>query len=291
MDARAEGLERRILEGVLDHSRALLMTKSNFKGRDAAMSRKRVPGARSSLGPNEDLNSTSQQMKSRAAINAAVNNGRASLVPQNAASAGRRILSLSQITNNVSAGGIKRSQSVRTQGGTGLRKSSWAPGKNGTGKGYGDLDTNKENVDLVRESDEEARDDPPTFDEPEPETPTLGEDENVVIVDAADDEAHSTPTHSEDEDEESEESEDDATEIPAEMEESDGEVDETEEEVATTRRSSLGTTVITPTDVEGGYDSDDQDDQSEWVEGAPGTESVAGTDSIAGDGEVLVSST
>lgn len=291
MDARAEGLERRILEGVLDHSRALLMTKSNFKGRDAAMSRKRVPGARSSLGPNEDLNSTSQQMKSRAAINAAVNNGRASLVPQNAASAGRRILSLSQITNNVSAGGIKRSQSVRTQGGTGLRKSSWAPGKNGTGKGYGDLDTNKENVDLVRESDEEARDDPPTFDEPEPETPTLGEDENVVIVDAADDEAHSTPTHSEDEDEDSEESEDDATEIPAEMEESDGEVDETEEEVATTRRSSLGTTVITPTDVEGGYDSDDQDDQSEWVEGAPGTESVAGTDSIAGDGEVLVSST
>ncbi|RYP57485.1 hypothetical protein DL769_009447 [Monosporascus sp. CRB-8-3] len=49
MDARAEGLERRILEGVLDHSRALLMTKSGAKGAREAMSRKRVPGARSSL--------------------------------------------------------------------------------------------------------------------------------------------------------------------------------------------------------------------------------------------------
>jgi len=52
MEARAESLERRILEGVMDHSRVLLMAKSNRaaalnNGRDS-MSRKRVSSAHKS---------------------------------------------------------------------------------------------------------------------------------------------------------------------------------------------------------------------------------------------------
>ncbi|KAI0142595.1 hypothetical protein F4776DRAFT_612792 [Hypoxylon sp. NC0597] len=269
MDARAEGLERRILEGVLDHSRALLMTKSTFKGREA-MSRKRVPGARSSLGPTDDLNSTPKQSKSRAGVNMAVNSGRASLVPPNPASAGRRILSLSQITNNVPTGGIKRSQSVRTPTGTGLRKNSWAPGRNGARKGYGDLDMDKENIDLVRESDEEAREDSPAP-ESQPETPTPVEDETVRIGTPVDRE---TPTGEKPADEEDEE---DATEMPPESEGDEGDdAEETEEagsEAGTMRRSSLGTTVMTATETESGYTSEDQD-QSDWTESAVGAESV-----------------
>lgn len=276
MNARAEGLERRILEGVLDHSRALLMTKSgvNNKGREA-MSRKRVPGARSSLGPNNDLDGTPKSTKSRAAVNMAVNSGRASLVPPNGAGNGRRILSLSQINNNVPSGGLKRSQSVRTQAGGALRKSSWAPGRSVAGKGYGDLDTNKENVDLVRESDEEARDDAPTP-EPKLETPEPVEDETVTAEDVDDDTSGAeTPA---------DEGEEEATEIPETEEEEAG------SEAGTMRRSSLGTTIITGAETEAGYAS------SEWTESAVGpesviSESIADTDSMDGEGEVLVSTT
>ncbi|KAG4216953.1 hypothetical protein PC116_g34566, partial [Phytophthora cactorum] len=162
----------------------------------------------------------------------AVNGGRASLVPQNSSSNGRRIQSLSQITNNVPTGGIKRSQSVRTPAGAALRKSSWAPGKNGSGKGYGDVGVDKENVDLVRESDEEAREDSP-LSEPEPETPAPLEDETVVI--AADEDIPAD----DDEDE-------DATEMPIEVDE--GNADEVNE-----TGSEAGTTVITSAEAEGGY--------------------------------------
>ncbi|KAI1381101.1 hypothetical protein F4677DRAFT_116961 [Hypoxylon crocopeplum] len=292
MDARAEGLERRILEGVLDHSRALLMTKSTFKGREA-MSRKRVPGARSSLGPTDDLNSIPKPTKPRTAVNMAVNSGRASLVPPAPGSAGRRILSLSQITNNTPMGGLKRSQSVRAAAGAGLRKSSWAPGRNGTRKGYGDLEMDKENVDLVRESDEEGRDDSPTP-ESEPGTPSPVEDETVVIADPLHDETPGPATPLEEDE--------DATEMPVETGE--GEVEEgSDSEAGTMRRSSLGTTVVTAAETEAGYySSEDQEGQSEWTESAVGTEStfgsesvisesIADTDSIAGEGEVVVYST
>ncbi|KAI1634602.1 hypothetical protein F4809DRAFT_507664 [Biscogniauxia mediterranea] len=159
MDVRAEGLERRILEGVLDHSRALLMTKSGAKGRDA-MSRKRVSAVRSSLGPIDAPNG-SVKPKSRNAVNMAVAGNRASLLPPNAAANGtnRRILSLSQINNNVHTAGLKRSQSVRTAATNpnagAPRKSSWAPSERpGSRKGYGELD--KENVGVVPESEEEG---------------------------------------------------------------------------------------------------------------------------------------
>ncbi|KAI3341602.1 hypothetical protein F4824DRAFT_449431 [Ustulina deusta] len=273
MDVRAQGLERRILEGVLDHSRALLMTKSSAKGHEA-MSRKRV--ARSSLGGSElSKAGAKQSSKSRAAVNMAVNSNRASLIPPNPAGASRRILSLSQINNNVPTGGLARSQSVRSPAGSGLRKRSWGPDRAGAGKGYGDLD--KENVDSVRETDEEGRDETPT---------PVGEE-------------HET-----------------RTDITGDREDGEEELDEEgSSESGTLRRTSLGTTVITNAETDGGYSDDqshdsdhdqysDHDAMSGWtdsaVSGSTGSgvsvgdddsESNADTDSLAGDGEVLVSAT
>ncbi|KAL7624773.1 hypothetical protein AAE478_006345 [Parahypoxylon ruwenzoriense] len=268
MDARAQGLERRILEGVLDHSRALLMTKTSFKGREA-MSRKRVPGARSSLGHPEDPNSVSKQSaKPLSGANMAVNGNRVSLVPLSSTGAGRRILSLSQMMNSVPTGGIKRSQSARTPAGSGLRKNSWAPGRNGAGKGYGDLD--KENVDLMRESEEEARDDS-TTPEPDPETPTSIEDE-IVMSDGLDDEGDGT------------------------SEAEGGDAREAGSEAETMRRSSLGTTLMTGTVTEGGhggYENETQDGRDALGTGSADgrdiiiSESMADMDSI-GEGEAVV---
>ncbi|KAF9869334.1 Chromosome segregation atpase [Colletotrichum karsti] len=142
METRAEGLERRILEGVMDHSRVLLMSKAT-KGRDA-MSRKRVQAQK----PSQE--SGAPEKTSSPAVNLALSAKR-NLKPPAQTGTARRILSLSQITNNVPTGGVQRSQSVRTAGagGKGLRKSSWG---GGFAKVYGDLD--KENLTL-RETEEE----------------------------------------------------------------------------------------------------------------------------------------
>ncbi|KAI1745696.1 hypothetical protein F4680DRAFT_111035 [Xylaria scruposa] len=277
MDVRAEGLERRILEGVLDHSRALLMTKSSAKGREA-MSRKRV--ARSSLGVNEQPKPAAS--KPRSAVNMAVNGNRASLIPPNPAGASRRILSLSQITNNVPTGGLNRSQSVRTPA-AGLRKRSWGPGRAGASKGYGDLD--KENVNSVREADEEGPDDadaglpedigadnicdatPPPVDIPT----SVGEEDEDIAGDSEDDQ-HSNP--------------------------GDAETDDDESESGTLRRTSGDSDHLS-------HDSDhDQEDldHEEWVSGSTGSRRSTGTDSIVsesivdsesidGEEEVLVHNT
>ncbi|KAI8955762.1 hypothetical protein F4801DRAFT_526709 [Xylaria longipes] len=303
MDVRAEGLERRILEGVLDHSRALLMTKSSAKGRDA-MSRKRV--ARSSLGVSEPPKPAAKPAyKPRSAVNMAVNGNRASLIPPNPAGASRRILSLSQITNNVPMGGLKRSQSVRAPVATGLRKSSWGPDRAGAGKGYGDLD--KENVD-VRETDEEGRDDADldadavlSRDIPDDDlrdaTPSLvdipapvGEEDETATDIAGDPEDHDDERHS------------DPGDVETEVDE------EGSSESGTLRRTSLGTTVVTGTETESGYTDDqshdsDHEAMSEWTESAVSgstgsrrsigtdsivSESIADSESIAGEGEVVV---
>ncbi|PVH80253.1 hypothetical protein DL98DRAFT_571982 [Cadophora sp. DSE1049] len=151
MEARAEGLERRILEGVIDHSRALLISKSN-KGRDA-MSRKRVPSHATSTTGSIVSNATSRVSQStQSAVNMALSGNRAMVsVPiSNPAGASRRILSLNQITHNVPTGGFKRSHSVKTPGGSGaLRKSSWG---GSLSQKYGDL--NKENL-MLKESEED----------------------------------------------------------------------------------------------------------------------------------------
>ncbi|KAH7256516.1 hypothetical protein BKA59DRAFT_432294 [Fusarium tricinctum] len=115
MESRAESLERRILEGVMDHSRVLLMGKGSKNGGDA-MSRKRVkkPSA-------EESQQGTPGRKSM--VNMAINAKRNLAAP----SPGRRIASLSQINNNIATGGVKRSQSVRTPvgGGKVYRKGSW----------------------------------------------------------------------------------------------------------------------------------------------------------------------
>ncbi|KAG4429469.1 hypothetical protein IFR05_015045 [Cadophora sp. M221] len=151
MEARAEGLERRILEGVIDHSRALLISKSN-KGRDA-MSRKRVPSHATSTTGSIISNATSRaSQNTQSAVNMAMSGSRAmaSVPINNPAGASRRILSLNQITHNVPTGGFKRSHSVKTPGGSGaLRKSSWG---GSLSQKYGDL--NKENL-MLKESEED----------------------------------------------------------------------------------------------------------------------------------------
>ncbi|KAH6656449.1 hypothetical protein BKA67DRAFT_654786 [Truncatella angustata] len=284
MESRAEGLERRILEGVLDHSRALLMTKSGAKGRDA-MSRKRVPAARASLTPVETQTLNAQPTASyRKAVSIAVNGNRASLIPPNPAGASRRILSLSQITNNVPTGGIKRSQSVRTAAGAGpLRKTSWG---GGLGKKYGDLSGDKENepIDSVREVDE-----PSDLDiQPEPVSEETTAEPvpvtDIVLANGANSQAESeSESGSESESEAESEADDAATEVPAESGAEDREGDTTSD-AGTLRRSSLGTTVITSTETEGDYsDYDDEsyDGRSEWTESALGTESALSTDSYA----------
>jgi DNA repair exonuclease SbcCD ATPase subunit len=155
MEARAEGLERRILEGVMDHSRVLLLAKANRSSTTAhntakdPMARKRVPSTKvKDLGlPTAPIKADT---KPKTAMKMALSR---SGTPQTTPN--RRILSLSQINNNVAAGGpFVRSKSVR-QGG-GMRKSSWAGGK-----GYGDLTTPRESEvfdkeNLLQESDEDG---------------------------------------------------------------------------------------------------------------------------------------
>jgi hypothetical protein len=151
MEARAEGLERRILEGVIDHSRALLISKSN-KGRDA-MSRKRVPShATSTTGSIVSSATSRASHATQSAVSMAMSGNRAVFnVPvNNPAGASRRILSLNQITHNVPTGNFKRSHSVKTTSGAGaLRKSSWG---GSLSRKYGDL--NKENL-ALKESEED----------------------------------------------------------------------------------------------------------------------------------------
>lgn len=157
MESRAEGLERRILEGVIDHSRAFLLNKSN-KGRDT-MNLKRVPSHAASTTGSVLSSSTTRSAAShttQSAVGMAMNGNRAMLtIPiNNPAGASRRILSLNQITNNVPTGAFKRSHSVKAPGGSGvLRKSSWGGSLNR--KDYGDL--NKENL-ALKESEEDSDD-------------------------------------------------------------------------------------------------------------------------------------
>ncbi|CAD6443215.1 2fa18f3c-3dfc-43de-a874-4409fff0e880 [Sclerotinia trifoliorum] len=152
MEERAEGLERRILEGVIDQSRALLLAKGNRKvGRDP-MSRKRVSTQRSSTAHSVASSVASKTPSiTQEAINIAMKNRSPTKGPL-ANQAQRRILSLSQINNNLPAGNFKRSHSVKQSGGTTPRKTSWGGAPNKT-RNYGEL--NKENLALKEYEDED----------------------------------------------------------------------------------------------------------------------------------------
>ncbi|KAF2670705.1 hypothetical protein BT63DRAFT_477314 [Microthyrium microscopicum] len=162
MDAKADALERRILEGIMDQSRALLMSR----GISANAGRPRAPSNASTLAPLPNSAATSglsMALKTRAARRA----------PATPNSASRRILSLSQITHNTPTGAhayrpeatlgaglgaaaLKRSQSVRSQGS--VRKSSWGGvEKRRVSGGLMDEDDDKENslLEDIRDEDEE----------------------------------------------------------------------------------------------------------------------------------------
>ncbi|KAM7186364.1 hypothetical protein V8F20_011431 [Naviculisporaceae sp. PSN 640] len=287
MEERAEGLERRILEGVMDHSRVLLMAKNKRAnaGRDS-MSRKRVPSQtqKPTTTDSTPTNLSTENTKPRNALNLALAAKSKALNPNNGANgASRRILSLSQITNNVPTGGLKRSQSVRTAGaGPGrLRKASWTPGGAGAGqrgaptsaKGYGDLrdDRDKENVNIeLKESEEEhqleAQEEfAPVVAAPVPapvdiivSEPSSPADEEERALSAVEGEREEEQGHRE----EHHDLEDAnvASRHEEEGQESESE-SETETERENVRRSSMGTTVITSTETETYPDPDEFSDE------------------------------
>ncbi|KAK0704666.1 hypothetical protein B0H67DRAFT_545113 [Lasiosphaeris hirsuta] len=286
MESQAESLERRILEGVMDHSRVLLLAKQNRVVEEEPMSRKRVP-SRSAVETEAKANGNS---KPRSAFNMALSakNKLGTPTPD------RRILSLSQITNNVPVGGLKRSQSVRTATGGGrLRKTSWA-GRSQP-KGYGDLDKDKENHEL-KESDEDNEHQfnvDGTFDNPSPVDIVINEANSVA--DYHPDDEPLIDEHIDDEpagDHIGEHVNDVIEEFENLDFAGDGELEVNDGEDL--RRSSRGTTVITTT--EGGYDDytdeedhdshDDHDDAaSDWTDTATGAETALGVDSVVGSVE------
>ncbi|KAI9869210.1 MAG: hypothetical protein M1830_005434 [Pleopsidium flavum] len=168
MESRAEGLERRILEGVLDHSRSLLISKpTSTKG----MNLKRVPSSASSATTVTQTGTAGPAAPSTIP-SSAVGMALKRRQPTRANPAGpnkgdRRILSLSQITGNAPAnnqltlaqpsglgdrglGNLKRSHSVKSN--FPVRKSSWS--------GHSRYDrnevlANKENS-VLDEADEEG---------------------------------------------------------------------------------------------------------------------------------------
>lgn len=304
MEQRAEGLERRILEGVMDQSRLLLMAKSTKKTARDVMSRKRVtsekPAPADNAAPTETLPSLPKAQPHAVAFQTALNANRTNLQPQTAANGqqqARRILSLSQINKpgfssaaaNAGAG-FKRSQSVKTLGGAGVfRKNSWGGRMNGR-KGYGELagDGDKENVNLdvvaLRESDEEGFDDH----EPEPEAksePDVQYGGEMVLAELP------TPT---------------ASEAPSEgYTDSTFSGDYTEDgrsDTETLRRSSVHSNQASPTESDaqsgwtgtGSYSGSEQGEQdhyetysdsgSDWTASAVGSSVVTGTDSEVGGG-------
>lgn len=291
MEHRAEVIERRILEGVMDQSRILLMAKSTKKAARDVMSRKRVvpqkPAAADDVIQPESTPPTSPPPKAQhhaVAFKTALDSNRTGLHPLTAANGqqqARRILSLSQInkhglSSSANAGtAFKRSQSVKTLGGAGaLRKSSWG-GRMNSKKSYGNLgEGDKENVNLdvvaLRESDEEE------FDENEPNS---GE---VVLADPSPPAASTV----------SEDPSEDYTD------------DEGPSDTETLRRSSVhsGTETETESDLQSGswtgtesdlqsgsYTGSEEGDEdmysdagSDWTESAVGSSVVTGTDSEIG---------
>lgn len=131
MDAKADALERRILNGIMDHSRALMIAKGGQKSPAKPKKRMTTDSSEdaSKLMPPPSIAASglSLALKPRPAVR---RNG----PPQNPAS--RRIHSLSQISGNTPTGAqaystagtntsntsLKRSHSVKTNY---MRKSSW----------------------------------------------------------------------------------------------------------------------------------------------------------------------
>ncbi|KAF1973323.1 hypothetical protein BU23DRAFT_554313 [Bimuria novae-zelandiae CBS 107.79] len=159
MDAKADALERRILNGIMDHSRALMIAKGGQKSPSKSKKRTSTDASADAsklMPPSAAANGLTLALKPRPAIR---RNG----PPQNPAS--RRIHSLSQISGNIptgaqaypttittmnNTGGLKRAHSVKTNY---LRKGSWG------GRPSVVTAANKEN-EILSEEDEEAAEQP-----------------------------------------------------------------------------------------------------------------------------------
>ncbi|KAF2746870.1 hypothetical protein M011DRAFT_526605 [Sporormia fimetaria CBS 119925] len=169
MDAKADALERRILNGIMDHSRALMMVKGGLKSPSKPMKRVSTDPAsddtKISSVPSTAANGLSLALKPRPAMR---RNG------PTANTGSRRILSLSQISGNTPTGSqaypniapqpksnngnLKRSHSVKTNY---MRKVSWGPSV---------AVANKENEPLKEVDETEGR-----------QTPTLPVDDHSII--------------------------------------------------------------------------------------------------------------
>ena len=193
IEARAEGIERRILDGILDHSRSLLSTKSSRGPPNLdAMSRKRVVSTASNASNATKASSTNTAIPSAtpSAVSSGVgmalkrrNNPAQRPLAANSAAGnktGRRILSLSTLSStNRNAGAaadravilapsttsaasksgnpIRRSHSVKSNFPS--RKSSWGGTKAlGLYADTGEGDEDKENSILDEEDEEGAAD-------------------------------------------------------------------------------------------------------------------------------------
>lgn len=165
MEDRADGLEKRILEGVLDHARTVLLSRSgslssmNLKRNRSVRSSR--AGARSPSAMSNATASTAKELKDpRSILGNGVGMALKRRTPNNLQAGTtavqpnigkeRRILSLSHVTGNRGASGgltnLKRSNSVKSN--FSLRKSSWA--------GHSTV-SNKEN-EVFREEDEHDSD-------------------------------------------------------------------------------------------------------------------------------------
>ncbi|KAJ5625901.1 hypothetical protein N7510_002210 [Penicillium lagena] len=147
MEDRAEGLEKRILEGVLDHARSVLLSRSNSSVPNMSLKRNRTSHGtiRSSSGTsktsyasttkdskdNRDLLGNGVGIALKRRVPASLQAGLAAVQPNIGKE--RRILSLShvtgnrvadrQVSGNSSVTGLKRSHSVKSN--FSLRKASW----------------------------------------------------------------------------------------------------------------------------------------------------------------------
>ena len=156
MESRAETLEKRILDGILDHSRSLLITSKPPPNLDA-MNRKRVTSTNSNISSVSRASSQATTVPSivpssvRSTVNSGLGmalkrqkNGQQALSPSKTPTpkSDRRIMSLSTVSGNsnrgvssnnalvlanpsnaFSSGGLKRSHSVKSNFPT--RKTSW----------------------------------------------------------------------------------------------------------------------------------------------------------------------
>ncbi|KAL2167950.1 hypothetical protein VTG60DRAFT_589 [Thermothelomyces hinnuleus] len=262
------------------------------------MSRKRVTSAQKSVNSGAPApNGASAATKPRSALTMAMSARSKASTPNGGSpsSSNHRILSLSQITNNVPSGGMKRSQSVRTAGGPaasrGLRKSSWtsstaaaaAAGASGS-KRYGDLgggfSDDKENMGIgmdLKEGDEDAYNEQHqrVSREASPSAPAPPVD-IVISPPAAESSVDDpepvdvavTPSTEQDEDQRrAEELADDEDRFSDLGNTADLEREE-QEDARSLRRSSHGTTVVTPA---GEHELEEHDDWSEHEGGAQGT--------------------